>query len=123
MVAIEFTAGSRFELAPEAGLSHFLEHMVFQGCGPYSTPVEVSEAAERMGSTLDACTSRDTTRFDQRITPRAIKDSAKLICEMLTLPKFAAMETERAIILEEALDEFTEDGRRVDPDTRTRLAQ
>ncbi len=123
VVAVEFTVGSRFESLSEGGLSHFLEHMVFQGCASYPTPLAVSEAAESMGSTLDACTSRDTTRFDQRVTPAAITRSAQLICEMLTAPMFASLETEREIILEEALDEFTEDGRRVDPDTRTRLAQ
>ena len=122
-VAVEFTVGSRFESLNEGGLSHFLEHMVFQGCPSYPTPLAVSEAAESMGSTLDACTSRDTTRFDQRVTPEATIRSAQLICEMLTAPVFESLETEREIILEEALDEFSEDGRRIDPDTRTRLAQ
>jgi predicted Zn-dependent peptidase len=119
-VAVDWRVGSRFESRTEGGLSHFLEHMVFQGCDGFPSPRAVNESAELMGSTLDACTSRDQTHFEHRVANDALESSAHLVLSLLTTPKFEALETERSIILEEALDEFSVDGRRIDPDTTTR---
>ena len=45
--------GSRHEDAPRAGLSHFLEHLVFKGTGRYPEPGALSQIALFRLSQLD----------------------------------------------------------------------
>lgn len=120
MICVDVRVGARFEAPEDAGLSHFLEHMVFQGCAGHPSPDAVNEASERLGSALDASTDRDHTHFEHHVAAEHVADSARLLAAVLAAPAFMSIETERAIILEEALDEFDEDGRRVDADTLSR---
>ena len=121
-ISAHLRVGSRFETRKQRGLSHFLEHMVFQGCELYPTPRAVNIAAEFMGSTLDAATARDYTQFEHQVANDALNESAELLASLLRTPVFGNLESERSIILEEAMDEFSADGRRIDPDTLTKQA-
>lgn len=121
LLCVDVRVGSRHESPSESGLSHFLEHMVFQGAEGHSDGDAVNRAAESIGSQLDAFTDRDTTHFEHRVDPTRLDQSAALLSTILRTPAFKSIETERAIILEEALDEFDEDGTRTDADTLSRL--
>lgn len=120
MVCVDVRVGPRYETAEDAGLSHFLEHMVFQGCAGHPTPEAVNEACERLGSALDASTTRDHTHYEHWVAADRLLESARLLSAVLRAPAFLSIESERAIILEEALDEFDEDGNRIDADTLSR---
>lgn len=120
MIAVDVRVGARYEEPPDAGLSHFLEHMVFQGCAGHDSPEAVNDACERLGSALDASTSRDHTHFEHWVAADRLTESAHLLSAILRAPAFMSIETERAIILEEALDEFDEGGDRIDADTLSR---
>ncbi|MCA9538089.1 MAG: insulinase family protein [Myxococcales bacterium] len=122
MFCVDVRVGARFEAPQDSGLSHFLEHMIFQGCDGLPTPEAVNEASERLGAALDASTTRDSTRFEHWVAADRLTESARLVGALLGSPRFASIESERAIILEEALDEFDEDGRRVDAETLSRRA-
>ncbi len=120
LVAADVRVGARYESPRDAGLSHFLEHMVFQGCAVHPTAQEVNEAAERMGTALDAYTSRDSTHFEHQVSPEYTRDAVRLLAAVLGTPAFHDIESERSIIMEEALDEVDERGRLVDADTLSR---
>lgn len=122
LLGVDVRVGARYEAPADAGLSHFLEHMVFQGCEGFPTPLAVNEAAERMGSALDASTARDHTRFEHHVAADRVAESAHLLAALLRAPAFEDIDSERAIILEEALDEVDDTGRLVDPDTLSRRA-
>jgi predicted Zn-dependent peptidase len=122
LVAADVRVGARYEAPRDAGLSHFLEHMVFQGCASHPDAHAVNEAAERMGTALDAYTSRDTTHFEHQISPEYVTDAIDLLAGVLGTPAFHEIESERSIILEEALDEVDERGRLIDADTLSRQA-
>lgn len=122
LVSADVRVGARYESARDAGLSHFLEHMVFQGCGDLPDAHAVNEAAERMGTALDAFTSRDTTHFEHQVSPEYGREAVDLLAAVLGAPAFHDIESERSIILEEALDEVDERGRLVDADTLSRQA-
>jgi len=122
LVAADVRVGARYETKRDAGLSHFLEHMVFQGCANHPDAHAVNEAAERMGTALDAYTSRDTTHFEHQVSPEYAKDAIALLAGVLGTPVFHEIESERSIILEEALDEVDERGRLIDADTLSRNA-
>ncbi len=122
LLAVDVRVGSRYETPQDHGLSHFLEHMIFQGCASVPDPDEVNRRAERMGAAFDAWTSREASRYSHWLDPAKLPDSAGLLADLLHRPVFARIESERAIIIEESLDEFDEDGRLVDADTLARSA-
>ncbi|MCA9526594.1 MAG: insulinase family protein, partial [Myxococcales bacterium] len=122
LLNVDVRVGSRFESRGDHGLSHFLEHMIFQGSASVPEPAEVNRRAERMGAAFDAWTARDSSRYSHWLDPKRLPDSAALLADLLHRPVFAELESERAIIVEESLDEFDEDGRLVDADTIARRA-
>jgi predicted Zn-dependent peptidase len=121
-LSVDVAVGARYESPKDSGLSHVLEHMVFQGCEGFETAEAVNEAAERMGTALDAWTSRDTTHFEHIVAPERLRDAADLLGRVLRAPRFLDLDAERAIILEEALDEVDERGRLIDADALSRRA-
>jgi predicted Zn-dependent peptidase len=59
-------AGSRDEPDPRAGVSHFIEHLLFKGSSRY-TAQEIAEIFDGLGGELNAATSRETTVVYTRI--------------------------------------------------------
>src|SRR5262249_60928450 len=61
-VALGFwiAAGSRDESDAKAGVSHFIEHLLFKGTVGY-TALQIAEIFDGLGSELNAATSREHT--------------------------------------------------------------
>jgi predicted Zn-dependent peptidase len=59
-------AGSRDESGARAGVSHFIEHLLFKGSARYSAQ-EIAEIFDELGGELNAATSRETTVVYARI--------------------------------------------------------
>ncbi|MGI5825790.1 MAG: M16 family metallopeptidase [Patescibacteria group bacterium] len=55
--------GSRYEQKDKAGLSHFLEHMIFKGTKKRPTAFDISTAVDSVGGENNAFTSKDQTGF------------------------------------------------------------
>ena len=55
--------GSRYESDYEAGLSHFLEHMVFKGTQARPEPQQISAAIEGVGGVINAATEHELTVY------------------------------------------------------------
>ena len=108
--------GGRCESAELAGISHFLEHMIFRGTAEYATSTELERAFEAIGGSVNASTDAETTCFHSRIHPDCLAEGAALFASMLLRPKFNNIDTERRIILEEARDDFNEEGVQVNLD-------
>ena len=53
-------AGSRWESPDEAGISHFLEHMVFKGTERRSAR-DIAEELDAVGGRLNASTDKEAT--------------------------------------------------------------
>ena len=68
-VAIGFfvAAGSRDEPESRAGVSHFIEHLLFKGTPRYSA-LEIAETFDELGGELNAATSRETTMVYARVS-------------------------------------------------------
>ena len=60
---VSYTVGSRYEPAPIAGVSHFLEHMLFKGTERRPHPKQISDEIEGVGGVLNAATSREGTSY------------------------------------------------------------
>jgi predicted Zn-dependent peptidase len=108
--------GSRHEPPRQAGISHFLEHMLFKGTLDYPNGLALERAFEAVGGSANAATDTETTCFHSRIHPEHLEDGLRLFASMLRRPLFKDLEIERRVILEEALSDFSETGRQINPD-------
>jgi predicted Zn-dependent peptidase len=102
-ISIYVGAGSRYEPDAEAGLSHFLEHMLFKGASRRPTAREISEAIESVGGMHNAATDREVTLYYAKVPHTAALETIDILCDMVRDPVMDAdeLEKERHVILEE----------------------
>jgi predicted Zn-dependent peptidase len=102
-VSMYVGAGSRYELDEEAGLSHFLEHMLFKGASRRPTAREISEAIESVGGMHNAATDREVTVYYAKVPHTAAMETIDILADMVREPVMdpVELEKERSVILEE----------------------
>lgn len=102
-LSIYVGAGSRYERDEEAGLSHFLEHMLFKGASRRPTAREISEAIESVGGIHNAATDRELTVYYAKVPHEAALQTIDILADMVRAPVMdsAELEKERHVILEE----------------------
>src|SRR5215216_2013435 len=93
-------AGSRDETPARAGVSHFLEHLLFKGTDQYSAQ-EIAEIFDTLGGELNAATSREHTVVYARVTDRHLETALDVMTDMVYAPLFAELDAEREVVLEE----------------------
>jgi predicted Zn-dependent peptidase len=93
-------AGSRDEPDAKAGVSHFIEHLLFKGTRSYSAQ-EIAETFDELGGELNAATSRESTVVFARVPDRHLETALDVMADMVFSPTFADLETEREVVLEE----------------------
>ncbi len=95
--------GSRYEDDAEAGVSHFLEHMLFKGTTTRPSAQIIADTVERLGGRINASTSREVTTYYTKVPSRHLDVGLDLIADMLRDPLLDEGETarERGVIIEE----------------------
>jgi predicted Zn-dependent peptidase len=93
-------AGSRDEPDSRAGVSHFIEHLLFKGSSRYSA-LEIAEIFDELGGELNAATSRETTVLYARIPDDRLERALDVMADMVFRPRFAEVDSERDVVLEE----------------------
>jgi predicted Zn-dependent peptidase len=101
-IGIWLAVGSRDEAPAEAGMSHFMEHMMFKGT-PSRSAAEISEAFDRLGAELNAFTSKEYTCYYARLLDEHVGTAMDILADMVTSPLLAddAITSEREVVLEE----------------------
>jgi predicted Zn-dependent peptidase len=92
--------GSRDETDSRAGVSHFIEHLLFKGTGTH-TAQEIAEIFDGLGGELNAATSRETTLVYARVPDDRLEAALDVIVGMVYDPAFAEVDAEREVVLEE----------------------
>jgi len=92
--------GSRNETPAQAGVSHFLEHMLFKGTERHSA-IEISETFDGLGASVNAATGKETTHLHARFLDEHTEGAFELLSEMLLGPTYAEVDSEREVVLEE----------------------
>ena len=94
--------GSRDEPVEIAGVSHFLEHLLFKGSSTRSAR-EIAEGIDAVGGDLNAFTSKEYTVFHARVPSKDLDFGLDTLLDVLVDPAFsdADVEAERKVILEE----------------------
>jgi predicted Zn-dependent peptidase len=99
-IGIWIGSGSRDEDTAEAGLSHFLEHLLFKGTKSYSA-LEIAEVFDAMGGELNASTARDYTVVYARVLDDHLDTALDVMTDMVFAPTLADLDAEREVVLEE----------------------
>ncbi len=96
--------GSRDESETLAGVSHFLEHLLFKGTSS-RTAKDIAEQIDSVGGDMNAFTTKEYTAFYIRLLAEDIDLGLDILCDILTDPSFLEHEvaSERQVILEEVL--------------------
>ena len=101
-VQVWFGIGSIYEGEKEKGISHFLEHMLFNGT-KYTKPGEIEAEVEKKGGYMNAATSFDFTYYYINIAAPFWEDALTYLYWMTTEPLLSdeMVEKEKPIVLEE----------------------
>jgi predicted Zn-dependent peptidase len=92
--------GSRDETPAQAGVSHFLEHLLFKGTERH-TAIEISEHFDGLGASVNAATGKETTHLHARFLDEHTEEVFELLAEMLLAPTYPEIDSEREVVLEE----------------------
>jgi len=100
---IVFQVGSRYEDDSIAGVSHFLEHMLFKGTKARPNPRDISRELDGLGAEYNAFTSKDWTGYYVKSAVEHFDKAFGVLTDMLRHSTFAApsVKRERTVILEE----------------------
>lgn len=96
-------AGSRYEEKDKAGLSHFLEHMIFKGTKKRPTSFDISSLVDSVGGENNAFTSKDHTGYYLKLQTTHLDLAFDLLSDTLLNSLYVTEEInrERGTIIEE----------------------
>lgn len=102
-ISIFIGAGSRYESDDVAGVSHFLEHMLFKGTKRRPTAREISEEIEGIGGVMNAGTDKELTVYWAKVGDHRFAATLDILADSLlnSLLDAQELEKEREVILEE----------------------
>jgi predicted Zn-dependent peptidase len=92
--------GSRDENGEQAGISHFLEHMLFKGTEDLNAE-QIAQLFDAFGAELNAATSKETTVLHAHFLDEHLDEAFRVMSDMLLRSTYADMESEREVVLEE----------------------
>ena len=101
-VGLWIGAGSQYETRAQAGMSHYIEHMVFKGTKTRSAR-DIAEQMDEVGGHLNAFTSKECTCFYAKVVDEHVRLAMDIISDLCVNPVFdpAEMEKEKGVVLEE----------------------
>lgn len=101
-VGIWVKTGSRNERVEQAGITHFLEHMLFKGTSNRNH-FQIAQSLERVGGYLNAFTANEHTCYFARCLDDELELALDVLVDMVLNPTFPAdeLEKEKKVVLEE----------------------
>jgi predicted Zn-dependent peptidase len=92
--------GSRDETPSRAGITHFIEHLLFKGSRSYDAR-QIAEIFDELGGELNAATSREHTVVYGRVPYDQLERAVDVMSDMVFVPTFSDIDSEREVVLEE----------------------
>ena len=101
-VGLFIASGSRHETVKTAGISHFIEHMLFKGT-PTRRPIDITRAIEGRGGNFNAYTGEESTCYFAHLPCEYLKDAIDILSDMYLRATIPADEfvREKQVIVEE----------------------
>lgn len=110
-IGVWIKVGSADESPREAGLSHFLEHMVFKGTTTRD-PLAIASSLESVGGELNAFTDKEYTCYHATVLSEHVDLALQVLSDISIHPTFPPKEIERekkVLLQEMAMVEETPD--------------
>jgi predicted Zn-dependent peptidase len=101
-VGIWLRRGSRHETLPQAGISHFIEHMVFKGTKNRSAE-DIASQVDSIGGHMDAFTAKEYASFHLKVLDEHLPLALDILGDIVMNPLFDPVEMakEKKVIFEE----------------------
>ncbi|MGO9231174.1 MAG: M16 family metallopeptidase [Bryobacteraceae bacterium] len=101
-VGVWIATGSRRETARQAGISHFIEHMLFKGTTSRSAE-DIARSVDSIGGNLDAYTAKELVCFNTKVLDQHLSLAFDVLADLVLHPRFdeADIEKEKGVVLEE----------------------
>jgi len=102
-MAFGFRTGSRNEDSKYAGISHFLEHMMFKGSRERPSAKAISVEIDKIGANYNAFTGKEYTYYYIETTPENFNHALDVLGDMSTRPIIdeKELQKEKGTIIEE----------------------
>jgi predicted Zn-dependent peptidase len=102
-VLVMYPVGSRYEREKMAGVSHFIEHLMFKGTKKRKDTLTLTREIDRLGAEYNAFTGKEYTGYYIKTDKAFAATSLDILADMLFNSKFEAkeMEKEKGVIVEE----------------------
>jgi predicted Zn-dependent peptidase len=101
-IGVWVKGGSRHETPKQAGMAHFLEHMMFKGTGKRSS-LDIARDVDLVGGDFNAMTTREYTCFHITLPHKETDFALELLTDILKDSRFdpVELERERLVVLQE----------------------
>jgi predicted Zn-dependent peptidase len=101
-IGVWVKGGSRHETPKQAGMAHFLEHMMFKGTGKRSS-LDIARDVDLVGGDFNAMTTREYTCFHLTLPHKETDFALELLTDILKDSRFdpVELERERLVVLQE----------------------
>ncbi|MGZ3692882.1 MAG: M16 family metallopeptidase [Bdellovibrionota bacterium] len=101
-IGVWVKGGSRHESPTQAGMAHFLEHMMFKGTGKRNA-LEIARDVDLVGGDFNAMTTREYTCFHLTLPHKEADFALDLLTDILKDSRFdpVELERERLVVLQE----------------------
>src|SRR5271157_1375473 len=86
--------GSKYEVDGQAGITHFIEHLIFKGTGE-AEGYEIAPRIEALGGSINAFTSYDNTVYHIVVPTKVFDEGFRLLVESVRSPAFPQGEIEK----------------------------
>ena len=95
-------AGGRYEAPEQAGISHFIEHLLFKGTRR-RTCEQLKQRIEGVGGSLNGFTAEEFTCYMAKLPKRHARRALEVLADMVRHPTLSPrdVDKEREVILEE----------------------
>jgi len=113
--SVHVRVGPRFEAPGQAGLSHFLEHMIMQGSESFPTSAAIVRSVEDLGGVVDAGTHTEYMSIVFGVHRKHWRAAMEIASDVILRPLFdeAEIEQEKLIIAQEISQHRDKDGRNI----------
>jgi len=100
-ICVFIGVGSRYEAKQQAGVSHFIEHLMFKGTPKRTTAREISVAIEGVGGIINAGTDKELTVYWCKTAQPHFSLALDVLSDILLHSRFDPddIESERRVII------------------------
>ena len=101
-LGIWIDVGSKHEAPQDAGISHFVEHMLFKGT-PTHSAYDIADVIEGVGGDINGSTDKEQTCYSARVVDRHLDLAIDLVGDMLTNSVFSPddLHIEKKVVIDE----------------------